>query len=159
MRPGDLITVEGTTGTVENIGLRSTRIRTPARTVVTIPNGKLADSKIENLAPRERLQLTFSFGVKYDTSAAQLTSIMEALRTFILARDDSFKDGVFVHLRELGDSALVIEVNCWFLLAEGVDFRDVKQSVLLEALAIVERHGTALAYPTQQLIVSQQKTA
>ncbi len=159
MRPGDLITVDGTTGTVESIGLRSTQIRTSARTIVTIPNGKLADSKIENLAPRERLQLTFSLGLSYDASPAQLTGIMNELRAFIMARDDSFKDGVFVHLRELGESALVIEVTCWFFLAEGVDFRDVKQAVLMEALTIVERSGTHLAYPTRQLIMSRDKSA
>ena len=155
MRPGDSITVDGTTGMVESIGLRSTQIRTPARTIVTIPNGRLADSKIENLSPRERIQLTFSFSVRYDATHAQLTGVMNELRAYIMSRDDSFKDGVFVHLRELGESALVVEVTCWFLIAETIDFRDVKQAVLMESLAIIERNGTALAYPTRSLVMSE----
>ncbi|MCC6810551.1 MAG: mechanosensitive ion channel family protein [Deltaproteobacteria bacterium] len=151
-RVGDTVLVDGTLGTVESIGLRSTQIRTAARTLVTIPNGKLADSKIENLAPRERLQLVFTLGLNYATTRAQLEAIIDGVRALLADHPHTFKDGIFVHLRDLGDSALVLEVNTWFTLPDDVDFREVKQGVLLGALAIVAAQGATLAYPTRTIV-------
>ena len=72
-RVGDYVLLEsGTAGTVEAIGLRSTRLRTLERTVVTIPNGKLADQRIETFAPRDRIRLFCTLGLVYGTRAGQL---------------------------------------------------------------------------------------
>lgn len=155
LRVGDVVTVDGTTGTVEQIGLRSTQIRTFARTIVTIPNGKLADSKIENLAPRERIQLTFTVGLTYATTKAQLVAVIGDLKSLLAEHTHTYKDGCFVHMRELGESAIVLELNTWFELPEGVDFRDVRQAVLLDTLAIIEKHGAALAYPTRTILLDK----
>jgi MscS family membrane protein len=157
LRVGDVVNVDGTTGTVEQIGLRSTQIRTFARTIVTIPNGKLADSKIENLAPRERIQLNFVIGIEYGATKDQVLAIIADLRQMLATQTHTYKDGCFVHLQDLGDSALKIELNTWFVLPDDVDFRDLKQAVLLDVMAIVEKHGAALAFPTQT--VQLKKTA
>src|SRR5262249_18915816 len=84
-REGDLIKFDSFLGTVEAVGLRSTRIRTLDRTLVTVPNGRIADSHIESYAARDRMRLTCELGLTYGTTTAQmrqiLGSIAETLRS------------------------------------------------------------------------------
>lgn len=155
LRVGALVNVEGVTGVVEAIGLRSTRIRTFARTIVTLPNGKLADAKIEDFAARERIQLNFTFGVLYSTSKAQLEAIIADVRAFLREHRVVFKDGVFVHFKELGQSSLDIEVNTWLVLGPDDDFRDQRQEILLTIMGIVETHGSGFAFPTRTIVIDK----
>ncbi len=151
MRVGDTVIVDGTTGVVEQIGLRSTRLRTTARTVVTIPNGKLADARIENLTSRDRVQLNFSIGLQYETREKTLQEIIADLRKMLALHPGTFKESVFVNLQAFTDSAIQIEINACFVLKPGEELRDFRQEILFEVMRVVEHRGAAFAFPTRTI--------
>jgi MscS family membrane protein len=151
LRIGDYVKVEDLTGTVEQIGLRSTRIRTLDRTIVTLPNGRLSDARIENFANRDRLRLNEKIGLVYSTKPETVRIIVKKMREYLLERPDIFPDTVLVHLVAFGDSALVIEVNAWMVSQVWVDFLVWREETLLGLMEIVEANGSSFAFPTQTL--------
>ncbi|HRI65712.1 MAG TPA: mechanosensitive ion channel family protein [Polyangium sp.] len=149
LRIGDYVKVEDLSGTVEQIGLRSTRIRTMDRTIVTMPNGRLSDARIENFAARDRLRLNEKLGLVYSTKPETVRVIVEKMREYLHERPDIFPDTILVHLVAFGDSALIIEVNAWLVGQVWADFLVWRQETLLGLMEIVEAHGSAFAFPTQ----------
>ena len=151
-RVGDYVRIEGTEGTVETIGLRSTRIRTMDRTLVTIPNGRLAEMRAESFSARDRMRFNATFGLDTAASEAQVRRVLEGFKDVLKAQPAVFDD-VRVHLVRLGETSLEIEVNAWFRNEEQVDFLTQRQEVLLAFLRIVEGAGTGLAVlPTRVVL-------
>jgi len=150
-REGDFVRVDNMLGTVELIGMRSTRIRTPDRTLVSIPNGKLADMRIETFAARDRIRLGFSFGLTYDTTADQLHAVVDGFEGLLRAHPKIWPEGCVVRFRELGESALWIEVGCWFATADFDEFTVIRQDVLIGLMKLVEQSGARFAFPTRTL--------
>ncbi len=153
LRIGDFVKVEDLQGTVEAIGLRSTRIRTFDRTVVTIPNGKLSDTRIENFAARDRIRLHTKIGIVYSTKPETVRAILGKMRQYLSERPEVFPDTILVHLTSFGDSALIIEVNTWLVSHEWVQFLTWREETLLGLMDIVESSGSAFAFPTQTVHV------
>jgi MscS family membrane protein len=152
MRVGDYVRVDDTAGWVEHIGLRSTRIRTLDRTLVTIPNGKLADMKIECIQARDRARLHFTLGVTYDLSAERLDQLRRAVLDYITAHPKLWKDQLHrVHFTGFGESALNIEVMAWFLEGDWDRFLEIRHNILLDVMRIVEAQGAKVAFPTRTL--------
>jgi len=150
---GDTIRVDGVTGTVEEIGLRSSRIRTADRTLITMPNGRLADSRIESLTARDRIRMVVTLPLDYATTAAQMRSVLSGVESFLRAHPRVWPDTILVRLRDLGASALEVEVVCWFLTTDGNEYEMLKQEALLALMDVVESAGTRLAYPSQTVYV------
>jgi MscS family membrane protein len=151
-RIGDFVKIEGgTMGTVEAIGLRSTRVRTLDRTLVTIPNGKLADQRIETFAPRDRCRFACTLGLVYATTSEQMRTVVEGLERVLRAHPRLWPDGVSVRFVALSPSSLDVEAFAWFDTADWNEFQAIRQEVLLRFMAVVEEAGTALAFPTQTL--------
>jgi MscS family membrane protein len=146
---GDVVRVGDLTGTVEVVGLRSTRIRTQDRTLVTIPNGKLADLQIESLAVRDRLFFGTSLRLIYGTRAEQLRSILAGLEAALREQPKLWPDGVSVRLVGLGEYSLNIDVQAAFATTDWNEFLVIRQELLLRFLEIVERAGSAFAFPTR----------
>jgi MscS family membrane protein len=148
-RVGDTVKVEDFLATVERIGLRSTRFRTQDRTIVTIPNGKLAYSRIESYTARDRMRLATIVGLVYGTTEAQVRQVLEGFQRVLREQPKLWPDTVVVLLRGLGASSLDIEVTAWFQTEDFGEFQAIRQEVLLQFLRVVERAGTSLAFPTQ----------
>ena len=156
MRVGDYVRVDDTTGRVEHIGLRSTRIRTMDRTLVTIPNGKLADMKIECIQARDRARLHCVLGLTYDLTAERLDALRSSILEYIKAHPKLWKDQPFrVHFVGFGESSLNIEVVAWFLENDWDRFLEVRHAILLDLMRIVRSHGAEVAFPTRTLHLSQ----
>lgn len=151
LRIGDYVKVEDLTGTVEQIGLRSTRIRTMDRTIVTLPNGRLSDARIENFAPRDRLRLNEKIGLVYSTKPEAIRAIVQQMREYLRERPDIYPDTILVHLTGFGDSALIVEVNAWLMSQVWADFLIWREETLLGLMEIVEANGSSIAFPTQTL--------
>lgn len=152
-RAGDFVRIEDFTATVERVGLRSTRFRTLDRTVVTIPNGRLADSRIESLTARDRMRLATVVGLEYGTSEAQLRAVLAGFERVLRAQPKLFPEGVTVLFRELGSTALNVEVTAWFATEDYGEFQRIRQEVLLQFLRVVEDAGARFAFPTQTVHV------
>jgi MscS family membrane protein len=155
LRVGDLVLVDGIQGTVEHIGLRSTRIRTLERSVVTFPNGKLADMKIESLAQRDHFRFVVVLGLVYGTTTEQLRSVLDGADAVMRGHARTIQHDVSVRLRALGACSLDIEVCGSFSTKDATEFARAREEVLLALLALVERSGTRLAYPTQTVQVER----
>jgi len=148
-REGDFVKIEDFMGTVEAVGLRSTRVRTLDRTVVTIPNGKLAEMRIESFAVRDRIRLACTLGLVYGTTASQMRLVIAGLEQTLREHPKIFSDGITVRLKALSSSSLDIEIMAWFKTADYAEFQLIRQDILLQFMEVVEKAGTAFAFPTR----------
>jgi len=154
-RVGDFVKVEDFVGTVENIGLRSTRFRTLDRTVVSIPNGKLSDQRLESFQVRDRMRLATTIGVTYGTTRTQMQAVLEGLERALRAHPKIWSEAVVVKFKEFGPSSLDIEIMAWFEVPTWGDFQQCRQEVLLEFMRVVEEAGTSFAFPTRTVHLVQ----
>jgi MscS family membrane protein len=145
---GDFVKIDGVLGTIEGIGLRSTRLRTADRTLVTIPNGKLADMRTETYAARDRLRFACTLGLTRGTTNEQMRRVLAGLAETLRAQPKLQSDGVTVCFSALGSSSLDVEVEAWFGTRDWTEFQTIRQEVLLGFLRVVESAGTSLAFPT-----------
>jgi MscS family membrane protein len=149
-REGDTIQVDSISGTVEAIGLRSTRIRTVDRTLITIPNGKLAEMRIETVSARERIRFYTVVGVAH-AAAAQMPEILRQIEALLRADSTLAQETVSVRLVALTDSALNIELAAMCNTTDYNKFLEVRQALLLSIVALVEKSGNALAHPVRSI--------
>jgi MscS family membrane protein len=147
-REGDTITIDGVVGTVEAVGLRSTRLRTVDRTVITMPNGKVADARIESFAERDRIRFAHTVGLVYETSNAQMKEILAGFEKALRDHPHIHPEGVVVRFKGFGPHSLDIEVQCWFETRDYDAFRIYREEALLAFMIVVERAGSAFAFPT-----------
>jgi MscS family membrane protein len=152
---GDYITAAGVTGTVEEIGLRSTRLRTLDRMVVTVPNGLLAAGTIVNLTERDRFLYNPRFGVRYETTADQLTFVVDEIRKALIRHPAVFQDTHRVRFAGFGASSLDIEVTAWVLAPDFHPFTAVAEELNFAIARIVESAGTSFAFPSQTLYLGR----
>jgi MscS family membrane protein len=155
-REGDLIKVDDVSGTVESIGLRSTRIRTPDRTIVTIPNGKLADARIESFAARDRIRFAATLGLSRDTSAHSMEKALSGFEAVLREHPKIWPTGIVARFTEIRDAALNVEITCWFQTNDFSEFQLIRQTVLLALLKVVEDAGTTLASSVQTLRIVEE---
>jgi MscS family membrane protein len=149
-REGDFVKVEETVlGTVETVGLRSTRFRTLDRTIVTLPNGRLSDMRIETYALRDRIRLNTVLNLVYGTTSAQMREILAGLEEVLRKHPSIWNDEITVRFLQFGQSSLDIEIMAWFKTTEMVQFRVMRQDVLLAFMEVVEKAGSAFAFPTR----------
>jgi MscS family membrane protein len=153
-RVGDLVRVEDALGTVEALGLRSTRIRTLDRTLVTIPNGNLAEMRIESLAARDRFRLACTIGLEHATTVAQIRQVLDGMEATLRQHSRIWPDEIVVRLKEIGSSSLDVEVVAWFQTATFAEFQLARQEVLLRFLEVVEKAGARIAFPTRTIHVA-----
>ena len=136
-------------GTVEAVGLRSTRVRTLDRTLISIPNGKLAEMRIESFAVRDRIRLACTIGLVYGTTANQMRLVVAGLEQTLREHPKIWPDGITVRFKELTPSSLDIEIMAWFLTADYPEFQLIRQEILLQFMEVVEKAGTSFAFPTR----------
>src|SRR5690606_37004894 len=147
---GDFVRVANEAeGTVEHIGLRSTRLRTADRTLVTIPNGQLAEKRLETFAARDRFLVSFQVRLVYGTTSKQVRAIISGIEARLRQAPSCHAPGSFVRLGALGVSSMDVDVTAFFKARDFDELRALRQDLLLDILAIVEDAGTSLAYPTQ----------
>ena len=148
-REGDFVKIEDFVGTVEAMGLRSSRFRTLDRTLITIPNGRLAEMRLESFTARDRLRLAMVVGLVYETTASQMREVLSGFERTLRNHPRIWPDNVVVRFREFAASSLDIEVMAWFQTADWSEFQLIRQEVLLQFMEVVERSGSGFAFPTQ----------
>jgi MscS family membrane protein len=152
-REGDTIKVDGVEGVVEAVGLRSTRLRTADRTIITIPNGKLADMRVETVTRQDRLRFFCQLFLGH-TRAAQLEDAREKIRGVLAAAPLVDQSTAAVRVAALTNAGINIEVAAMLGTTDGARFADAKERLLLGILRSVEEAGCRLAGAVQNVEVS-----
>jgi MscS family membrane protein len=149
---GDYCKIGTVAGTVEDIGMRSTRLRTNDKTLVTIPNGDLSNQTIENYARRNRFLINKKFSLRYDTSTKQVREVMQKI-TEIMEKEETVDQGK-IPVRFTGFSAdgLVIEVFCYVNIPDADEFLRIQGDMMLKILDAVEQTGAYFAIPSQTFL-------
>ena len=153
---GDYVKTSACEGTVETIGFRSTRIRTPAKTLVTIPNSGLAKEPVENLSKMEERRVVQIIGLTYDSKPDQIRDILGDLRSKIQKVEGVSKDmGVLAEFCEFADSSLNIEIIYYTEAVERPWHMATRTLVNMEIMKLVEGRGLSFAYPSMSLYVEK----
>ena len=150
---GDLLVVGDAWGYVENIGVRTTRIRSLGGEQLIYANNELLRMKISNYQRLHERRAVFTIGVTYQTPAALLETIPELLEQIVTASDDTRFDRS--HFKSFGDSALIFEVAYYVTAAEYVTFMNVQQRINFAIVREFESRAISIAYPTRSLFVTQ----
>lgn len=150
---GDFIKTPDVEGTVEHVGVRSTRIRQPNQAYVTVPNSKLGSSVILNWSRLSKRWYDLTLRIEYDASLRQINALLERVRAMLAARDLVEKESIIVHLVNFGDNGLEILIRCYIFLADWAAFTAEKEAINLEILKIVEELGLSIAIPNRSLYI------
>jgi MscS family membrane protein len=154
IRVGDVCKFGDRTGTVEDIGLRSTRVRTEERTLLAIPNGTVATINVENLSRRDKILFKTVLGLHTDTSADHVRGVLAEIRGVLAGHAKIEKDTTRVRLVELTASSINVELLCYVLTRDFNEFAEVREELLLRIMKFVEDSGTNLASASQTLYLS-----
>jgi MscS family membrane protein len=150
-REGDFVRIDNLQGTIEQIGMRSTRVRTLERTIVSIPNGKLADMQTETFAPRDRMRFSIELRLVYSTTVAQVREILANIEAALQKQPKLRPGSESAILTQLSHQAMVLEVVAFLDTLSAEEFNEIRQQLLLEFLEIIEAAGTQLALPAQRI--------
>jgi len=155
---GDWVKIGETEGTVEEIGFRSTRIRTFYQSVVSIPNSVMAKERIDNMGVRPFRRIRHTIGVVYDTPNLKLLQFMEQIRYYLTQQPNIKKDQITVNFNQMGDYSLQLLVQFFVEAKDSAEEFEIQQEALLEIKNIGERTGIGFAFPTHTLLFSSSES-
>lgn len=148
---GDFVQIGGTTGTVEEIGFRSTRIRTLGRTLVSIPNKEVVDSTIDNLSRRPMRRTEITVGVTYGATASMMRALLDDLRGLLSSNPAVDGETVTVFFTEFGPYSLNVEMKFFIRTTEFVEWLRLREEINLSVMGAVQARGMSFAFPTQTI--------
>ena len=152
---GDVCRFGDRTGTVMHIGLRSTRIRTPDRTVISVPNGQFATMTLENISGRDKIWFHPTLNLRRDTTSDQLLQVLASFREILTGHAKVETGKMPVRFIGVGAYSLDVEVVAYVKTSDYDEFLDLQQELLLKLLQAVEQAGSGLAVPLQESFASQ----
>lgn len=158
LQVGDFVKVGDVVGTVEDVGIRSSRIRTGERTVVTVPNGDLSARQIENYAERDRFLFNPVIAISYGTTSAKLREAITIVQQ-VLATHDKMAEGARARLGNITDRAFNIEVFSYIDVPDFDTQVVIREELLLTIYERLEAAGIGLAFPTQTVFYAPQRAA
>jgi MscS family membrane protein len=149
VRVGDVLKVGDTVGQVEEVGLRSTRIRTVDRTIVTIPNGQIASMSLETLSPRDKFWFHPLISLRYDATAAQIQSVVDNVRILLIDHPSLERSSVRVRFLGFGASSLDVDIFAYIYAIDWNHFLEIQEQLLLSIMGIVQQTGAQRALPSR----------
>jgi MscS family membrane protein len=157
VRVGDFCKVGDVVGTVEQIGMRSTQIRTNDRTVVTIPNGMFSSLQIENFFHRDRFWFHPVFRIRFDATPDQIRYLLVELRAVLYAHPKVDPSSARVRFIEIGTDAFKLEVFSYILAADFDRFLEIQEDIYLRMMDVVASSGTGFALSSQTVYLAKEK--
>lgn len=155
VRIGDFCRFGNTLGTIEEIGIRSTRVRTLDRTVLTVPNGEFSTLHIENYSQRDRFWFHPILNLRYETGADQMRYVLQELRAMLARHPKVDSDSARVRLIGLAAYSLDIEIFAYVSAWDYASFLEIQEELLLSCMEIVEASGTGFAFPSSTLYLGR----
>jgi MscS family membrane protein len=143
-------------GEIEEVGFRSTRIRTFANSLITVPNGKLADMVIDNMGMRNFRRMQVNLTLVYGTPLDQIRTYVESLRQLIEGHPKTRKDNYQVHFNNMSSYSYDILFYVYLAAPTWREELNIRQEILMGILELAEKQGIKFAFPTQTLLLDQQ---
>jgi MscS family membrane protein len=137
--------------------MRSTRIRTLERTVVSVPNGQLAAIELENFAERDRFRLFATIGVRYESSPDQVRRLAGRIRETLAAHPKVIQDPLRVRFVGFGASSLDIEIHTYVGTRDVEEFHAVREELFLRIMELVAETGVGFAFPSQTIYLGRDR--
>ena len=154
VRVGDLLKMGEVVGTVDHIGLRSTRIRTLDRTIVSVPNGQIANVTLETISARDKFWFHPVVPLRYETTPEQLRQVVDGVRQLLEHHPLIDPESVRVRLFRLGAFSMDVEVSAYLRAGDWNAFMAIQEELLFTVTEIVNRSGTAVAIPAQTMYLA-----
>ena len=148
---GDWVSGKNFEGVVEEVGFRSTRIRTFAKTQISIPNQALANMTVNNYSRMPRRRISFKLGITYKTSADEMNSAVIGIRQILTDMPEIHNDFFLVNFTDFGPSSLDILIYCFTKTTVWSDYLQARQDLLLNLMRYLESLGLEVAFPTQSI--------
>ncbi len=155
VRVGDFCRFGDKLGTIEEIGIRSTRIRTLDHTVITVPNAKFSNMELDNITARERIRLLAVVTVRYETTPDQLRYILVEIRKLLYSHERVISDTPRVRFINFGAYSLDIEVVTYINTTDWAEFLGIREDIFLRIMDIIKASGTGFAFPSQTLYMGK----
>lgn len=148
---GDWVLVDGYEGTVERVGLRSTRVRTFYDSVVSVPNSKVVNSIVDNMGQRKYRRMKHMLALRYDTDPDRIQAFVDGVRGLILKNPAMRHDYFEIHLNRFADSSVDVLVYCFFRVPNWHEELSERHHFLLSILRLAREIGVEFAFPTRTL--------
>ena len=150
---GDWIVIGGVEGTVEEVGFRTTRVRTFYNSLVTVPNATITNTNVDNYGMRKYRRYSTTLGLSYDTPVPKVQAFCETVRSLISGMPGMRKDYYLVEFHSFGDSTLNIMLYCFMICKDWNEELRIRTHLNLEIMRIAQELGVSFAFPTQTLHV------
>ena len=152
---GDFCQIGKYIGTVEDVGLRTMRLRTLGRTIVHVPNGTLATTEVENFSRRDKFLLLTTIGLRYETTPEQIKLVIDSIQA-LLAADELVEPGSQrVRFVRLGPYSLDVEIFAFLRVPDYAAYLARQESILMRVMQLVADAGTGFAFPSQTLYLNR----
>jgi MscS family membrane protein len=149
VRVGDFCQLADDIGTIEDISLGSTRVRTLDRTIVTIPNAKVSQMELENYSMRDKIWFHHVFGLRSDTSPEQMRQVLAQITQMLRGDIRVEKESARIRLIEFAASSLQVEIFAYIKTTDYTAFVEIQEDLLLRIMDIIVANGTSIALPSQ----------
>lgn len=148
---GDWILTPSVEGLVEDINFRSTKIRTFAQALVTMPNSTLANEPITNWSRMGKRRVSFNLGINYATPPVKIEKCLTQIKDMLKAHSGVHQETIFVNFDSFGESSLLLSLYYFTNATKGTEYMAVKEDVNLKVMAILEETGVSLALPGREV--------
>ncbi len=154
---GDLVKTKDLEGIVEEVGFRSTKIRTLDGSLISVPNSTITNMAIDNCSRMTARRIRMTIGVAYETTTDQLRQAVEMTRTMLASQEKIDPQRIVVRFTEFGASSLDILVNCYTDATGTPEYLAVREEVCLRIMEILEEAGVEIAFPSRSLYLRGQE--
>jgi len=150
---GEWVKIGNAEGIVEDIGMRTTKIRAFDKRLIVVPNSVIANSNVENFSRRDRRRIMMRLGLTYDTTLEVMEKILSDIREMLLAHPDIHNEPIMIYFDEYQDSSL--SIFCYFFTKTAVwdDYLKIRENVNFKIKEIVEKNGASFAFPSNSLYI------
>lgn len=156
IRIGEWIKVGGVEGTVEDIGMRTTKIRSSDKSLITVPNQIVSNSPIENFSRRGVRRIKMHIGLTYSTDSEQLSNIVKEIRSMLHSHEYiSQNETPLVNFESFGDSSLNVLIHAFTNTSNWERYLNIREEIHLNIIKIVEDNGSGFAFPSRSIYVEQ----
>ncbi|BBB33363.1 MscS family membrane protein [Thermotomaculum hydrothermale] len=152
---GDWVKMGSVEGVVEEIGFRSTKIRTFEKSLITVPNFKIANESIENFSNRDRRRIKFTIGVEYSTPPEKVETVISGIKALIEAHSEIAHDFYLVNFTTFADSWLEIFVYCFTTTTNWKRYLEIKEEFNLSIMKLLQKEGVNFAFPSQSIYIEK----